>query len=188
MPPRLPLRFAYRVIRALEENPQNNGAVPFHWATRESVRPSIRLLMLYEQARLLLSRLWRKQAQRFRTSALSRDQPRQRAASYGARTKYGKDAWSGAKDESVRKQNLLTKAAYALSASCGEASGIKNFGMRTALLDLDVLPVTSPPIGKAFPDNAVQRLGGALGIAHAELGALVVAEIEFGKVAFQVLL
>ena len=43
--------------------------------------------------------------------------------------------------------------------------------------------LTSPPICEALADDALQDLGGALSIADAKPGALVVSEVEFAQVA-----
>src|SRR5206468_10997480 len=56
----------------------------------------------------------------------------------------------------------------------------------------DALPIcgsdTSLLIGQALADHALDRLGGALRVRHVERRTLVVAEVEFAKVALEVLL
>jgi hypothetical protein len=47
---------------------------------------------------------------------------------------------------------------------------------------------TSPPIGQALPDNALDGFRHALGIFDPEFGTIVVNEIALGKVSGKVLL
>ena len=55
-------------------------------------------------------------------------------------------------------------------------------------MGLDVRPLINPPIGKALALDPPEGLGGALGIVDAQRHAVVVAEIELGQIAVQVLL
>jgi hypothetical protein len=47
--------------------------------------------------------------------------------------------------------------------------------------------LTRPSIGQALADDALGQFFGARAIVHAKSGAVVVAEIELGKVAMQML-
>jgi hypothetical protein len=48
--------------------------------------------------------------------------------------------------------------------------------------------LVNPPIGQALADDALYGLLGALCIRHAQLGAVVVAEIKLRQITVQVLL
>jgi len=49
---------------------------------------------------------------------------------------------------------------------------------------LSVRASTNPPIGKALSDDALNRFRRAFHIAHVKRHALVITEVELGKIAF----
>jgi hypothetical protein len=55
-------------------------------------------------------------------------------------------------------------------------------------LGLPARPLTYPPIGQALANNILRQFLSAFHVARAKCYAVIVAEIEFGNVAMQMLL
>lgn len=55
----LPVSYLWRLLKHEQESRRNRGVPALHPATRESVRPLVRLLLLCERTQVVLSRLWR---------------------------------------------------------------------------------------------------------------------------------
>src|SRR5205823_5917340 len=73
------------------------------------------------------------------------------------------------------------------SPSCADCSALWRSRLERRLVCLGSGP-TSPPIGQALSFDATQSAVCALGIIHAQLGAVRVSKVKLGKVSVQMLL